>query len=215
MQIWEPFHCKEKRDWRTCQIQRPNPTRRRTSWKFYHRFALPCRTLRFRHFKRSINPRLRSSETPKQEVVGETSIRPCTDLGNEPNEAKRRGKKQQGVIHAEPYTTNHRYNRPRLLTHTLRQWPQLEKFKMADEPGKSIRSSITKSIFFKDIAGLLLQTPSVRIFLKKASHYGTFERKMERLDCIYTKISFVKRSVKLGHLVNLSDFHGIFSIISF
>ena len=79
---------------------------------------------------------------------------------------------------------------------------------MADEPGKNIRSSITKSTFFKDIAGLLLQTPSVRIFLKKASHYGTFERKMERLDCIYTKISFVKRFVKLGHLVNSSDFDG-------
>ena len=46
-----------------------------------------------------------------------------------------------------------------------------------------------KSMFFKDIAGLLLQTLPVCIFLKKASHCGTLEYKIDRLDCIYTEIS--------------------------
>ena len=38
---------------------------------------------------------------------------------------------------------------------------------------------------------------------------------MEWLDCIYAKISFVKRSVKLGHLVNSSDFDGKINIFCF
>ena len=84
--------------------------------------------------------------------------------------------------------------------------PLIEKFKMADKPGKNIRSSITKSMFFKDIAGLLLQTHSVCIFLKKASHCGTFEGKIDWLDCIYTEIFFVKHLRKLGYLVSPSDF---------
>ena len=56
--------------------------------------------------------------------------------------------------------------------------------------GKNIGSSITKSTFFKDIAGLLLQTPS------KWSGWTVFIQ-------------------KLGQLVNLSDFHGKMYILLF
>ena len=58
---------------------------------------------------------------------------------------------------------------------------------------KNIGSSISKSTFFNDFAGFLLQNGVFGLYLYK--------------------ISFSKRSMKVGHLVNSCDFDGMLSII--